>query len=451
MVKIVNKSTVMTKGSIWRQIIRFSIPLILGNLFQQLYNTVDSIIVGNYIGSEALAAVGSSGSLINLLLAFCIGASAGAGVIISQFYGAGDAKGMKTAVHTTLAISVLSGIAMTGIGILVTPVMLKWMGTPGEVLPQSVLYMRIFFGGILFSVIYNFAAGILNAVGNSRKALQYLIIAAGSNVILDWVFVVIFHMGVEGVALATDISQFLSFLFIMHFMVRSKDLFRVHLRDVKIDPRMAARIIQVGIPTGVQNMVISFSNVIIQSSVNSFGATLMAAFAAYVKIDGFNILPVMSFSMAATTFTGQNVGAGKYDRVRKGMWVSIGMGVVYTFVTMVLLLTFGKQIVGVFVEDAEVISLGVYILKFFCPFYFILAIMHILAGTVRGTGKTLPPMFIIIFALCIYRVIWINLTVPVFRDMKWIFMAYPISWTIGAVLMILYAWKAQWMPEEKNN
>lgn len=444
------RSTTMTEGSIWRQIIRFSIPLILGNLFQQLYNTVDSIIVGNYIGSEALAAVGSSGSLINLLLAFCIGASAGAGVIISQYYGAGDAKGMKTAVHTTLAISVVSGAVMTVVGIAVTPIVLRWMGTPQEVFSQSVIYMRIYFGGILFSVIYNFAAGILNAVGNSKKALQYLVIAAGSNVVLDWVFVVVFHMGVEGVALATDIGQFLSFIFIIRFMVKSEDMFRVYLKEVRMDMKMAGKIIKVGLPTGIQNMVISFSNVVIQSSVNSFGSTLMAAFAAYVKIDGFNIMPVMSFSMAATTFTGQNVGAKKYDRVKRGMWVAMGMGVVYTFITTVLLLRFGSQIMGVFVNDAEVISLGVYILRFFCPFYFILAIMHILAGTVRGTGKTLPPMFIIIFALCVYRVIWINITVPIFREMKWIFMAYPISWAIGAVLMVLYAWKAKWMPKHEE-
>lgn len=441
------KSTVMTEGSIWKQILRFSIPLILGNLFQQLYNTVDSIIVGNYIGSGALAAVGSSGSLINLLLAFCIGASAGAGVIIAQYYGAGDAQGMKKAVHTTLAISVVSGAVMTIVGIAVTPVVLRWMGTPEEVFPQSVLYMRIFFGGILFSVIYNFAAGILNAVGNSKKALQYLMIAAGSNVVLDWVFVVVFHMGVEGVALATDISQFLSFIFIIRFMAKSQEMYKVFPKEIRLDMKMAAKIIKVGIPTGIQNMVISFSNVVIQSSVNSFGPTLMAAFAAYVKIDGFNIMPVMSFSMAATTFTGQNVGAKKYHRVKRGMWVSMGMGIAYTAVTTVLLLNYGSQIMRVFVSDTEVISLGVYILRFFCPFYFILAIMHILAGTVRGTGKTLPPMFIIIFSLCIYRVIWINITIPVFHDMKWIFMAYPISWAIGAVLMILYAWKAKWMPK----
>lgn len=440
--------TVMTEGSIWRQIVRFSIPLILGNLFQQMYNTVDSIIVGNYIGSDALAAVGGSGALINLLLAFCIGASAGAGVVIAQYYGAGNEKGMHTAVHTTLAIAMIAGAVMTVIGIVASPILLEWMGTPGDILNQSTLYMRIFFGGMLFSVVYNFAAGILNAVGNSRKALQYLIIAAGSNVVLDWLFVVVFGMGVEGVALATDIGQFLSCVFILRFMMKSEDLFRVSLKDIRLNVSMAARIIKMGIPTGVQNMVISLSNVIIQSSVNSFGASLMAAFAAYIKIDGFNILPVLSFSMAATTFTGQNVGAEKYDRVKRGMWVALGMGVVYTCITSVLLLAFGRQFMRVFVDEAQVIELGCYILKFFCPFYFLLAIMHILAGTVRGAGKTLPPMLVIIFALCIYRIVWIQVTMSLFRDMKWIFMAYPISWIIGAALMILYTWRARWLPDE---
>lgn len=443
------KTLTMTEGNIARQIIRFSIPLILGNLFQQLYNTVDSIIVGNYIGKDALAAVGSTGSVINLLLAFCIGASAGAGVVIAQYYGARDEKNMKTAVHTTIAISIVSGIIMTVLGIVATPALLKWMGTPEEVITQSVLYLKIYFGGIIFSVIYNFAAGVLNAVGNSKKALQYLMIAAGTNAVLDWVFVVVFHMGVEGVALATDIGQFVSFIYIIRFMRKSDDLYHLDLKEIRLDKAMVKKIIMMGIPTGIQNTVISLSNVVIQSSINAFGATLMAAFAAYIKIDGFNIMPVMSFSMASTTFTGQNVGAGKYKRVKKGMWVALALGVSYCLCTSVMLLLFGKEIVGVFVSDAQVIELGAYIIKFFCPFYFTLAIMHILAGTVRGAGKTLPPMIIIVFALCVFRVIWLNTVVPMMQDMKWIFMAYPISWSIGLFLMVLYTWRAKWLPKEK--
>lgn len=440
----------MTEGNIVKQIVRFSIPLILGNLFQQLYNTVDSIIVGNYIGSDALAAVGSTGSLINLLLAFCVGASAGAGIVISQFYGAKDKGGMDVAVHTTIAISAIAGLIMTAIGVLFTPGLLQLMGTPADILPASSLYMRIFFGGIFFSVVYNFAAGILNAVGNSAKALQYLMIAAGSNVVFDWLFVVVFHMGVEGVALATDIGQFLSFIFILRFMMKSQDMYRLELRKIRVDKKTAGKIIKVGIPTGIQNMMISFSNVIIQSSVNSFGAVLMAAFAAYVKIDGFNILPVLSFSMAATTFTGQNVGAGQYERVRRGMWTALAMGVGYTILSSAGILVFGRQIIGVFVNEAEVIELGCYILKFFCPFYFLLAIIHVLAGTVRGTGKTIPPMVIILMSLCVFRIIWIQLTLRLFGGMKWIFASYPLSWFVGAVAMILYTWKGNWRPEKLN-
>lgn len=440
----------MTEGNIFKQIVKFSIPLILGNLFQQLYNTVDSIIVGNYIGSDALAAVGSTGALINLLLAFCVGASAGAGIVISQFYGAKDKDGMDVAVHTTIAISAIAGLIMTAIGVLFTPGLLQLMGTPADILPASSLYLRIYFAGIFFSVVYNFAAGILNAVGNSAKALQYLMIAAGSNVVFDWLFVVVFHMGVEGVALATDIGQFLSFIFILRFMMKSQDMYRLELRKIRVDKKTSGKIIKVGIPTGIQNMMISFSNVVIQSSVNSFGAVLMAAFAAYVKIDGFNILPVLSFSMAATTFTGQNVGAGQYERVRRGMWTALAMGVGYTILSSAGILVFGRQIIGVFVNEAEVIELGCYILKFFCPFYFLLAIIHVLAGTVRGTGKTIPPMVIILMSLCVFRIIWIQLTLRLFGGMKWIFVSYPLSWFVGAVAMILYTWKGNWRPEKLN-
>ena len=440
----------MTEGNIFKQIVKFSIPLILGNLFQQLYNTVDSIIVGNYIGSDALAAVGSTGSLINLLLAFCVGASAGAGIVISQFYGAKDENGMDVAVHTTVAISAIAGLVMTAVGVLFAPGLLRLMGTPSEILPASSLYLRIYFAGIFFSVVYNFAAGILNAVGNSAKALQYLMIAAGSNVVFDWVFVVIFHMGVEGVALATDIGQFLSFIFILRFMMKSQDMYRLELRKIRVDKKTAVRIIKVGIPTGIQNMMISFSNVIIQSSVNSFGAVLMAAFAAYVKIDGFNILPVLSFSMAATTFTGQNVGAGQYERVKRGMWTALAMGIGYTILSSTGIMLFGRQTIGVFVNDAEVLELGCYILKFFCPFYFLLAIIHVLAGTVRGTGKTIPPMLIILMSLCVFRIIWIQITVRFFGGMKWIFASYPLSWFVGAVAMVLYTWKGNWRPEKMN-
>lgn len=440
------KSTVMTEGSIWKKILFFSIPLILGNLFQQLYNTVDSIIVGNYIGSEALAAVGSSGSLINLLIGFCIGASAGAGVVIAQFYGAQDREGVRKAVHTTIAIAIAAGAVLTVVGIVATPILLKAMGTPQEVFDQASIYLKVYFGGILFSVVYNMSAGILNAVGNSKRSLVYLMIAATSNIFLDLLFVVVLKMGIVGVAIATDISQLLSCIFIILFLVRSEDVYRVKLKDIRCYDNLLGKILKIGLPTGVQNIVISLSNVIVQSSVNSFGAVAMAGFAAYIKVDGFNILPVLSFSMAATTFVGQNVGAGRLDRVKKGMYVSVAMGIIYTVCTGILLLTFAPQVIGVFTQNGKVVEYGVYIMKFFCPFYWMLGILHFLAGTIRGTGKTMQAMVVFLFSLCIFRVLWIWGAMSVSHKIGGVMLGYPLSWLVGLVMILIYVWKGNWMP-----
>lgn len=442
------KTTIMTEGSIWKKLLMYSIPLILGNLFQQLYNTVDSIIVGNYIGSEALAAVGSSGSIINLLIGFCVGASAGAGVVIAQFFGAQDKEGVRKSVHTTLAIAIAAGVVMTVVGILLVPFLLRAMGTPEEVFGQAVTYLQVYFGGIFFSVIYNMSAGILNAVGNSRRSLIYLMIAAVSNIFLDLLLVVVLKMGIVGAALATDISQLLSCIFILLFLTRSQEIYRVCLREIRFYERMPSKIIKIGLPTGIQHVVISFSNVLVQSSVNSFGAAAMAGFAAYIKIDGFNILPVMSFSTAATTFTGQNIGAGKYDRVKRGMYVSLAMGIIYTIATGILLLIFAPQVIGVFTDNQEVVTYGVYIMKFFCPFYWSLAILHVLSGTIRGTGHTLEPMLVILFSLCVFRVIWITAALSIAHQLSYVMVVYPLSWMVGMILILLYAWKGRWMPKK---
>lgn len=436
----------MTEGSIWKKILFFSIPLILGNLFQQLYNTVDSIIVGNYIGSEALAAVGSSGSLINLLIGFCIGASAGAGVVIAQLYGAQDREGVRKAVHTTIAIAIAAGAVLTVVGIVATPILLKAMGTPQEVFDQASIYLKVYFGGILFSVVYNMSAGILNAVGNSKRSLVYLMIAATSNIFLDLLFVVVLKMGIVGAAIATDISQLLSCIFIILFLVRSEDVYRVKLKDIRCYDNLLGKILKIGLPTGVQNIVISLSNVIVQSSVNSFGAVAMAGFAAYIKVDGFNILPVLSFSMAATTFVGQNVGAGRLDRVEKGMYVSVAMGIIYTVCTGILLLAFAPQVIGVFTQNRKVVEYGVYIMKFFCPFYWMLGILHILAGTIRGTGKTMQAMVVFLFSLCIFRVLWIWGAMSVSHKIGGVMLGYPLSWLVGLVMILIYVWKGNWMP-----
>ena len=440
------KTTIMTEGTIWKKLLFFAVPLILGNLFQQLYNTVDSIIVGNYIGREALAAVGASSSVVSLLIGFCIGASAGAGVVISQFFGAQDREGLRKAVHTTVALSIVAGIVMTVAGVLLTPLILRAMGTPSEVFSQASVYLQVYFGGMVFSVIYNMAAGILNAVGNSKRSLVYLLIAACSNIVLDFLFVVVFKMGIIGAALATDISQLISCIFILLFLTRTDEMYKVRLREIRFYDHLLSKILRIGLPTGVQNIVISLSNVIVQSTVNSFGAVVMAGFAAYIKIDGFNLLPVLSISMAATTFTGQNIGAGKLDRVKKCMFTSVAMGVVYTVSTGILLLAFAPQVIGVFTKNMEVVDCGVYIMRFFCPFYWMLAILQILSGTIRGAGRTMETMFVFLISLCLYRIVWIWGSMAYKHSLDLLMMVYPTSWLVGAVLILLYGWKGKWMP-----
>ena len=439
------KSRLMTEGSIWKSILLFSVPLILGNMLQQLYNTADSIIVGNFVGSNALAAVGSSGSPIFLLIGFSQGIAVGAGVVVAQYLGAKDREDAQRAVHTALALAVLLGLILTIGGILVSRALLTAMDTPAEVLEDAVTYMQIYFGGVLFSVVYNMAAGILNAAGNSQRSLLYLGIASGTNILLDLVLIAGLRMGVAGAAIATDISQLVSCALALRFLMRVQDDYRVTAREIRVHGKMAVRIIKVGLPTGIQNMVISLSNILVQASVNGYGAAAMAGFAAYMKVDGFNILPIMSFSMAATTFVGQNFGAGKLDRVKKSLWVTLGMGVVYTILTGVLLLAFQDPIMHLFTHEEDVVAFGCTAMHYFCPFYWELSILHGLAGTVRGTGKTIPPMVVLLVSLCVFRIGWIQWVLPFFSSIDGIFLLYPVSWGLGALMMVGYAWKANWL------
>ena len=369
----------------------------------------------------------------------------GAGVVVSQFLGAKDHREAQEAVHTSLAIAVIMGLLLTVGGVACGRALLVAMNTPAEVLGDAVTYIRIYFGGVLFSVVYNMTAGILNAAGNSRRSLIYLAWASVTNIVLDLVFIVIFRMGVAGAAIATDISQLVSCVLSLRFLIKSTDDCRVIPREIRLHKKMAARIIRVGLPTGIQNMVISFSNVLVQASVNSYGAAAMAGFAAYMKIDGFNILPVSSISMAATTFVGQNYGAGRLDRVKKGTWVTLAMGLVYTLATGALLLLGQDAIMHLFTNDETVVFFGEAAMHWFCPFYFLLSILHGLAGAVRGTGASVPPMVVLLVSLCLFRIVWIQWVLPLFSGIEGVFILYPVSWALGAGLMILYAWKGKWM------
>ena len=440
-----NKSKLMTEGSIWKNILLFSVPLILGNLLQQLYNTADSIIVGNFVGSNALAAVGSSGSPIFLLIGFSQGIAVGAGVVVSQFLGARDRQGAHISVHTSLALATILGAILTVGGIAISRSLLTAMNTPAEVLEDAVTYMQLYFGGVLFSVVYNMAAGILNAAGNSRRSLLYLGCASVTNILLDLILIAGLKMGVAGAGIATDISQLVSCVLSLRFLMRVDADYRVTAREVRVDRKMAAKIIRVGLPTGIQNMVISLSNILVQASVNGYGAAAMAGFAAYMKVDGFNILPIMSFSMAATTFVGQNFGAGQIDRVKKALWVTMALSFVYTVITGTLLLLAQDPIMHLFTGDETVVAFGQQAMHYFCPFYWLLGILHGLAGTVRGTGKSVPPMVVLLVSLCLFRIVWIRFALSAFQGIDGVFILYPVSWALGAVLMILYTWRGNWL------
>lgn len=451
-----NKNTLlMTQGNIWKLLITFSIPLIIGNLLQQMYNTADSIIVGNFVGSNGLAAVGSGTALINLIIAFAQGAAVGAGVVVSQYIGADKKDKIKISVHTSICISIILGLILSLLGIFASPSLLIMMKTPKVVLKSSILYLQIYCGGLIFNVIYNMATGILNAAGNSKKPLVYLAIASFTNIILDLLFIKIFNLGVMGAAIATDISQAISCILAIGYLLKVKSDYKLYIKDLKINKETAVKIIKIGLPTAIQNMVISFSNVLVQSSVNAYGATAMAGYAAYLKIDGFNILPVLSISMAVTTFTGQNVGANRLDRVKKGMYSSLIMVLVYTAFIGAVLLILSHQVLGLFTHSAQVIMYGQLAMKYFCPYYFLLGILNVLAGTVRGAGKGIPPMIILLFSMCIFRILWIKIALPFYSSIDGVFILYPISWLVGAILMIFYTKFGKWLPhkqmEKKEN
>ncbi len=435
----------MTEGVIWKEILLFSIPLLLGNLFQQLYNAVDSVVVGNYIGAQALAAVGSSAPVINLLVSFFMGLAVGAGVIISRYFGARKKEELHIAVHTSLALTFAAGLVMTLIGVLISPYVLQWVGTPSDVMESSVLYLRIYFLGILSVMVYNMGSGILRAVGDSRNPLYFLIVSSVTNIILDMLFVIVFHMGIAGVGWATLIAQTISAVLTMLLLMRTKEEYQVKLKHIRFHKHMLYEIVRLGLPSGMQNAIVSFSNVIVQSNINAFGSLAMAGCGSYTKIDGFAILPVMSYSMALTTFTGQNMGAKKYDRVKQGAKTGILMSVITIVCISALLLMLGPNVLAIFSSDPTVINYGLYMMHVLAPGYIFLAISHAFNGIIRGAGITTVPMIVMVTCWCGLRMAWILTSVPLFHDIGVVFMGWPLTWIASALWLFLYYRKGKWM------
>lgn len=438
-------STLLTEGTIWKKIIAFAIPIFLGNLFQQLYNTADSLIVGNFVGSDALAAVSSSGHLIFLMVGFFSGIAMGAGVVIARYYGARSTQEVSQAVHTLVAFGLAAGALLTVAGVMATPQILRWMGTPETVFPNSVLYFRIYFAGSLGFVMYNVFVGILQSVGDSRHPLVYLIISSITNVLLDLLFIAGFGMGVGAAALATILSQFASALLCLWRLARTQEEYRIEFRKIRFDRGMMRQIISNGLPAGVQNSIIALANVVVQSNINVFGMTAVAGCGAYSKIEGFGFLPITCFTLSMTTFISQNLGAKEYGRVKQGARFGIFCSLITAELVGVCIYIFIPELIGAFDRNPQVVSYGTAQARTVTLFYFLLAFSHCMAGIFRGAGKSIVPMVVMLACWCVVRISYITIAVKVAPVIQTVFWAYPLTWSLSSIIFLIYYLKVDWI------
>ena len=444
-----NMNTDMIGGGIFRSIFWFSVPLLIGNFFQQLYNTVDSYVVGNYVSTSALAAVGASTPVINMLVGFFMGLSAGAGVVISQYFGAQKGHEMSRAVHASMALTALLSVIFTALGLAFTRPLLQAIGVPEDVLPHSSLYLMIYFTGIAFSLFYNMGAGVLRAVGDSTHPLIYLAVACMVNVVLDFLFVCGFHMGIAGAAIATVIAQGVSCVMVMGKLMRAKADYRVELRRIRFHKKMIRRIISFGFPAALQQSITSFSNVVVQSYINHFGTAAMAGYSATVRIDGFTQLPLQSFNMAITTFVGQNIGAKKYDRVKKGVFAAWLMSSGVILVCSICIFSAAPFLISIFTKDAEVIAIGSGMERIFTACYLVLPVVQILNGALRGAGLSKIPMYFMLGSFVVLRQIYLMIAVPLTNDVNVVMAGWPITWIACAIGMAVYYFKTDWLKKNE--
>ena len=408
----------MTRGKPWRLITAFAIPVLLSQVFQQLYNTADALIVGRFLGDEALAAVSSSGTLIFLIISFFTGMSMGASVTISRYFGAGDYARVSRAIHTNVLLAILCGIVLTVFGVALTPTFLRWMGTDPDVLPEAISYFRYYFFGILAVVMYNTCKGIMNALGDSRRPLYYLILSSLVNIVLDLLFIAVFHWGVWSAAAATTISQAVSMVLCLIHLTKKGTIYQVRLRDLRLDREMLGQIFRYGLPSGVQNSVIGFANVIVQSNINT---------------------------MALTTYVSQNLGAGEYDRAKKGSRFGIITSLLLAELIGVLMYLFAPQLTAIFTETPEVIALGVEQARTISLFYCLLAFSHAVASVCRGAGKAFVPMTIMLVFWCVVRITYITTVMHFVHDIQYIYWAYPITWSLSSVVYLIYYHFSDWV------
>lgn len=429
----------MTEGNIARHLVNFALPLLIGNIFQQFYNTVDTWVVGNYVSNEAFSAVGTVGPVINMLIGLFGGMSSGASVVIAQYYGAHRNDKVKEAVHTSAALTLILCVAFTVIGLLLIQPMLRLMKTPVEVLPESTAYLTIYFAGMSGLMIYNMGSGILRAVGDSTRPFYFLVVSAVLNIVLDLVFVIAFDMGVRGVGFATIIAQGVSALLISFSLLHSESCVRLRVRDLRINGKMLRKVIRVGIPAGLQMAITGFSNVFVQSYINHFGADCMSGWTAYSKIDQLLILPMQSVGLASTTFVGQNLGQSKVDRARQGIRTALLMAVAVTFCVMIPVIVFAPQMVAFFNDKPEVIGYGTLLLRYISPFYLVCCINQVYAGALRGSGNSRVPMVIMLVSFVLFRQCYLYVMANfVSNEVVPIVLGYPAGWVLCSLITLVY-------------
>lgn len=435
----------ITEGVIWKQLLSFFFPILLGTFFQQMYNTVDTIIVGRFVGTEALAAVGSTGALISLLNGFFIGLGSGATVLVSQFFGASDHSGVKKALHTGIGLSLILGLLISIVGLCFGPQILQLMKTPADCLDGAVIYARIFFSGAVASMIYNMGAGILRAMGDSKRPMIFLVITCFANIFLDIFCVVVLKMGIAGAAVATVLSQIISAVLVVYILLRLPEEYALRISQIGLDSLLLKRILAVGVPAGLQFVTFDLANLLIQSGINSFGSATIAAFTAYAKADMLTWMLSGAFGVAITTFVGQNYGAQKYDRIYKSVKICLGMGIVLIGSCSGVIILFRHFILGIFSADPEVIRLGAWLMLWVVPFNVIFVPVEIFAGAMRGTGYSAVPTAITCVCVCIFRVLWLFTVVQVFHTLEMLMLCYPISWILADIAFVITFRRGKWL------
>lgn len=436
---LVQNNRGIVEGVIWKQLLIYFFPILLGTFFQQLYNTVDAVVVGNYLGKEALAAVGgATGTIINLLVGFFVGLSSGATVVISQYFGSGDEEGVSRAVHTSIALSLAGGIFLTFVGIFGARWALEMMGTTADVIGGATDYMHIYFAGVIMNLLYNMSSGILRAIGDSRRPMIYLIICCLVNIVLDILFVGFMHMGVAGAAIATISSQAVSAILTMRALMRTEECYKFVIKKLRVDFPLLGRILRIGFPAGIQSMMYSISNLLIQANINALGTDTMAAWTAFGKVDSIIWMVMGAFSVSVTTFVGQNWGAGKVDRVKTSIRTGMVVELLSTLIMSGVILLTGQHLIRLFTQDEGVIAISLMIMHCNVPLYASFVPIDLLSGGMRGMGNSLAPMLIICFGVCIFRVVWLFTAVPLNNNIITIVLSYPISWILTSIVMIIY-------------